>query len=118
MAMQISVHQKIYDTLSLPENEALSIVGGGDIRKRRERMLAFLKDHSWNEENYKNWIRGNVATEWTVQDKSRGLGDTVAKIAHKTGIAKLVEIKTKITGKPCGCKSRQNKLNEILSYEY
>lgn len=46
--------------------------------------------------------------------KSRGLGDTIAKVTHATGIAKVVE---KVVGKDCGCRGRQDKLNQLLPYK-
>ena len=52
----------------------------------------------------------------TPPDNSRGLGDTVYKITHATGLDKLAEIYTKITGKPCGCDKRQDALNKLFPY--
>ena len=52
-----------------------------------------------------------------VVPKSRGLGDTIAKITKITGIDKAVETISNITGTDCGCKSRQEKLNEIFPYK-
>ena len=47
--------------------------------------------------------------------KSKGLGDTVAKITKATGIKKVVETVAKVTGKDCGCAKRQKTLTkEIL----
>ena len=40
-----------------------------------------------------------------------GLGDKIAAVLHKTGIAGIVK---RITRKPCGCKKRQQKLNEAF----
>jgi hypothetical protein len=48
--------------------------------------------------------------------ESKGLGDTVAKITHATGLNKLAELYTQITGKDCGCKSRQEALNKLFPY--
>lgn len=46
-----------------------------------------------------------ASQEWTPRMKSRGLGDTIAKITSAVGI------------KPCGgCKGRQAKLNKWFSY--
>lgn len=45
---------------------------------------------------------------------SRGLGDTIAKITHATGIDKIVK---KTLGKDCGCRGRQEKLNELFPYK-
>jgi hypothetical protein len=55
-----SVHQLIYETLDLPEEEALSIVGGATIRDKRERMQEFLRNNKWDEAAFKLWIRN----EW------------------------------------------------------
>jgi hypothetical protein len=48
--------------------------------------------------------------------KSTGLGDTIAKITHATGLDKLSALYTSITGKPCGCQERQEALNKLLPY--
>ncbi len=48
--------------------------------------------------------------------KSRGLGDTVAKVTKLTGIKSVVDTVSKATGKDCGCKSRQDSLNRIFPY--
>lgn len=45
-------------------------------------------------------------------NKSKGLGDTIAKFTSATGIKKLAD---KIPG-GCGCKSRQEKLNQMFPY--
>ena len=49
--------------------------------------------------------------------KSKGLGDTIAKITKATGIKHVVETVSKATGKDCGCKKRQEKLNKIFPYK-
>lgn len=50
--------------------------------------------------------------------KSRGLGDTMAKITEATGLDKLAERMARAMGKEdCGCKRRQEKLNEIFPYD-
>lgn len=51
-----------------------------------------------------------------VRARSRGLGDTVQKITHATGVEKLAEMYTKITGRPCGCSQRQEALNKLFPY--
>jgi hypothetical protein len=51
-----------------------------------------------------------------TDDKSRGLGDTVAKITKATGLDQLAILYTKVTGKPCGCASRQEALNKLVPY--
>ena len=50
------------------------------------------------------------------QEKSKGLGDTIAKITEATGIKKVVETFTNATGKDCGCAKRQDTLNRLFPY--
>jgi glycerol dehydrogenase-like iron-containing ADH family enzyme len=50
------------------------------------------------------------------QEKSKGLGDTIAKITEATGIKKVVETVAKATGKDCGCSKRQDTLNRLFPY--
>ena len=45
--------------------------------------------------------------------KDKGLGDTVARFTEATGIKKLAD---KIPG-GCGCKNRQNILNDYFPYK-
>lgn len=47
--------------------------------------------------------------------KSKGLGDTVAKITKATGVKTLVERLTP-EGKDCGCNKRQDALNRVFPY--
>ena len=42
---------------------------------------------------------------------SKGLGDTIEKITTATGIKKVVDTISNITGKDCGCNERKEKLN-------
>lgn len=55
---------------------------------------------------------------WNKQNDRpcEGLGDTIAKITHATGLSKLSEIYTQITGKPCHCRERQDALNKLFPY--
>lgn len=48
-----------------------------------------------------------------LESKSRGLGDTVAKITHATGIVKIVKAITP----DCGCNKRQEWLNKMVPYK-
>jgi glycerol dehydrogenase-like iron-containing ADH family enzyme len=48
--------------------------------------------------------------------KSRGLGDTIAKITAATGIKKVVEAVSEATGKDCGCDKRKDTLNRMFPY--
>jgi len=45
--------------------------------------------------------------------KSKGLGDTIAKITEATGIKKAVKF---IAGDDCGCDERQELLNKLFPY--
>jgi len=61
---------------------------------------------------------GNVAEaqpdQWNVSMPSRGLGDTIAKLTHATGIDTLVKA---VSGKKdCGCKKRQKILNDVIPF--
>tara|TARA_R100000008_G_C3566715_1_gene159546 strand:+ start:704 stop:1237 length:534 start_codon:yes stop_codon:yes gene_type:complete len=52
-----------------------------------------------------------------IPAKSRGLGDTVAKITKITGIKKLVYIINDMLGRECACTERQSFLNRLFPYE-
>ena len=43
------------------------------------------------------------------------LGDTVADLTQVTGLDKVAQLYTNLTGKDCGCQSRQEKLNRLFS---
>jgi hypothetical protein len=50
--------------------------------------------------------------------KSKGLGDTIAKITEVTGISTLVDKVTDVLGiEDCGCSRRQETLNQWFPYE-
>tara|TARA_R100001163_G_C4996362_1_gene147106 strand:- start:315 stop:710 length:396 start_codon:yes stop_codon:yes gene_type:complete len=49
----------------------------------------------------------------TIKNKSKGLGDTVAKVTKATGIDKAVKF---IAGEECGCEERKEKLNKLFPY--
>ena len=44
--------------------------------------------------------------------KSKGLGDDIAKITKATGIKAIVDKVSEVTGVPCKCDKRQEKLNK------
>lgn len=46
--------------------------------------------------------------------RSKGLGDTIAKISEATGIDKLVKF---VAGEDCGCTERKEKLNKLFPYK-
>ena len=50
--------------------------------------------------------------------KSKGLGDTIEKITKITGIKKVVEKVSEVTGKDCGCTERKETLNRLFPYNY
>ena len=48
---------------------------------------------------------------------SEGLGDTIAKITHATGLDKLADAVAKAAGaEDCGCNKRRKTLNQMISY--
>ena len=49
-------------------------------------------------------------------EKSKGLGDTIAKITKTTGIKKVVDTVAKTVKKDCGCGKRQDTLNRLFPY--
>ena len=53
-----------------------------------------------------------------MSEKSKGLGDTIAKITHALGIDILAEKVAHAVGKEdCGCEERKNILNEMFPYK-
>ena len=48
---------------------------------------------------------------------SVGFGDTLAKCIQFTGLAVLGEVYENLSGKPCGCEERRQKLNELFPYK-
>lgn len=50
-------------------------------------------------------------------EKSKGLGDTIEKITTYTGIKKVAETVSKVTGKDCGCNKRRDTLNRMFPYQ-
>ena len=58
----------------------------------------------------------NYKLYYMENKKSKGLGDTVAKITKATGIKKIVDTVAKATGKDCGCDKRQVTLNRLFPY--
>ena len=47
---------------------------------------------------------------------SRGLGDTLAKLARATGAARVAEALASATGRDCGCNRRREALNQRVPY--
>jgi len=51
------------------------------------------------------------------KQKSKGFGDTIAKITHATGLDKVADKVAKMAGKEdCGCGRRKDILNEMFPY--
>jgi hypothetical protein len=48
--------------------------------------------------------------------RKKGLGDTIEAITEATGIKKVVEVFSEITGVDCNCDARKEKLNKIFPY--
>ena len=55
--------------------------------------------------------------EWKKKQSSEGLGDTIEKITEATGVKKVVELFSKVTGIDCGCDERKEKLNKMFRYK-
>ena len=50
--------------------------------------------------------------------KSKGLGDTIEKFTHFTGLDRLAKWVSNLFGKEdCGCKRRKDKLNSLVPYK-
>jgi len=63
-------------------------------------------------------IHGARPAKWNPAMRSRGLGDTVAKITRVTGIDRLAKAAAHALGMPdCGCGKRQAKLNIAVPYK-
>lgn len=60
---------------------------------------------------YKEW---KAKFEKEQESKSKGLGDTVAKITKATGIDKVVKA---VAGEGCGCEERKDFLNNLVRYK-
>ena len=46
----------------------------------------------------------------------KGLGDTVERFTKATGIKKVVDTISEVTGKDCNCGKRKEKLNKLIPY--
>lgn len=51
-----------------------------------------------------------------LKEKSKGFGDTVAKVTKLTGIQSVVKTVSKKMGKDCGCDKRRDTLNRMIPY--
>lgn len=46
----------------------------------------------------------------------RGLGDVVADFTHFTHLDELAKMYTNVTGRDCGCRQRQELLNQLVPF--
>ena len=54
---------------------------------------------------------------WGYRPPDRGFGDTVERVLHATGISPVAKwLIRALTGKPCGCGRRRNRLNRFVPY--
>lgn len=71
-------------------------------------------------EYHKAWMEGRfppIGEQWHAGMPSRGLGDTIAKITHATGLDRVAKKLARMSGKSdCGCDGRQARLNELFPY--
>ena len=51
-----------------------------------------------------------------MENKSKGLGDSIEKITRATGIKKVVDTVSKAINKDCGCAKRKDTLNRLFPY--
>ena len=52
------------------------------------------------------------------KEKSKGLGDTISKFTHATGLDKAAKAIAKLVGEEdCGCERRREKLNDLVPYK-
>ncbi len=61
--------------------------------------------------------RANLSKEIKIKSgilAGKPLGDAVADFTHATGIVKLAECYTNVTGNDCGCNQRQEFLNRMF----
>lgn len=73
-----------------------------------------------NEDFFLAWeeCRGPGQADDCIPRKSRGFGDTIAKVAKSVGLDKAARAIARAVGaKGCGCSKRQKKLNQLLPYK-
>ena len=53
-----------------------------------------------------------------TDNKSKGLGDSIAKVTKATGLNSLAQMSANLLGKEdCGCGKRKDKLNKMFPYK-
>ena len=58
-------------------------------------------------------MQKTISKKSKVLKKSKGLGDSIAKVTKVTGIDKAIKF---IAGQDCGCDERKAKLNKLFPY--
>tara|TARA_R110000796_G_scaffold7396_3_gene25434 strand:+ start:1925 stop:2332 length:408 start_codon:yes stop_codon:yes gene_type:complete len=61
-------------------------------------------------------VKAKKASKKKAAPKSKGLGDSIEKFTKKTGIKKIVDKVSEVTGIDCGCDERKALLNKIFPY--
>lgn len=61
-------------------------------------------------------VRINFVSVMKLSEKSKGFGDTVAKVTQLTGIKSVAKAISKKTGRDCGCDKRRDSLNRVIPY--
>ena len=61
-------------------------------------------------------VKAKKATKKKSAPKSKGLGDSIEKFTKATGIKKVVEKVSEVTGIDCGCDERKELLNKVFPY--
>ena len=51
------------------------------------------------------------------KSKPKGLGDSIENLTKATGIKKVVDKVSEVTGKDCGCRARKDALNRMFPYD-
>lgn len=63
-----------------------------------------------------DWKKETFKIVMNQSGKSRGLGDTFAKVTKASGVKKIVDTVSKAIDLPCGCPERQDTLNRLFPY--
>ncbi len=61
-------------------------------------------------------VKAKKATKKKSAPKSKGLGDSIEKFTKATGIKKVVDKVSEVTGIDCGCDERKELLNKVFPY--
>ena len=80
---------------------------------------AYSGDHNMSYECINNEEKNRRTNKkiMKLNQRSKGLGDSIEKFTTATGIKKVVNTVAKATGKPCGCSERRDSLNRKFPYK-